>query len=137
MQEAFTVERDKPVIGEEIESLRVAVGWDKFEGKYNYIQNKMYTHYTVRSNKSLIGFLNILSDGIGDAFLIDLMVHPDFQKKGIGSALVKKAIVDLKSEGIKCVQVTFCQPLEAFFKKFGFHICKAGIIDNDKMEVSL
>jgi len=137
MQESFTVERNEHVKGREIESLRVAVGWDELEGKYDRIQEKMYSHYTVRADHDLVGFLNILSDGIGDAFLIDLMVHPDFQKKGVGSSLVKKAIIDLRSEGIKCIQVTFCSELETFFKKFGFHICKAGIIDNDKMEVKL
>jgi N-acetylglutamate synthase-like GNAT family acetyltransferase len=131
----YQIFRGKPVKQEEIEYLRLAVGWDKMEGKYDQILQNLYTHYTVRMSGKLVGFLSVLSDGIADAFLIDLMVHPDFRKRGIGTELVKRAIKDLRFEGIKCIQVTFCQDDEPFFKKFGFHIMKAGIIDNDTMDV--
>jgi len=136
MKVNYQIFQDKPVKQEEIEALRSAVGWDKMEGKYDRIIQNLYTHYTVRVNEKLVGFLSVLSDGIADAFLIDLMVHPDFRRRGIGSELAKRAIIDLKSEGIKCIHVTFCQDKEPFFKKFGFHIIKAGIIDNDTMDVN-
>lgn len=121
----------------EIENLREAVGWDRQEGKYTKILAKSYAYYTVRNNEELIGFMNIISDGIADAFLVDLMVHPDFQNKGIGSSLIKQAIVDIKKEGIKCIQVTFNDDLEAFYKKLGFHIFEGGIIDFENMKIPM
>lgn len=77
----------------------------------------------------LVGFLNVISDGIGDAFLLDLMVAPDFQSRGIGKALVKKAVMDLTDDGIRCIHATFTPDLEGFYRKCGFPIFSAGIID--------
>lgn len=136
MNPEYNILRDHEIKPEEIESLRTIAGWDKMEGKYALILPKLYTYYSVRIENELVGFLSILSDGVGDAFLLDLMVHPDHQRKGIGTALVKEAIHDIKSAGVKCIQVTFNPDLESFYKKFGFHIFKAGIIDNDTMKLS-
>ena len=136
MEQGFSVGKDQLVRPDEIESLRAAVGWDRMEGTYGRILPKLYAYYSVRkSSGDLVGFLSVLSDGVADAFLIDLMVHPDHQKRGIGSALVKEAIRELKSAGVKCVQVTFNPELEPFFKQFGFHIFRAGIIDHETMDV--
>ena len=130
MKTNYKILRDHKIKPEEIESLRIIIGWDKMEGKYALILPKLYTYYSVRIENELVGFLSILSDGVGDAFLLDLMVHPDHQQEGIGTALVKQAICDMKSAGIKCIQVTFNPDLESFYKKFDFHIFKAGIIEN-------
>jgi N-acetylglutamate synthase-like GNAT family acetyltransferase len=136
MGQGFSVKKDQPVRPDEIESLRAAVGWDTMEGRYGKILPRLYAQYTVRENSGdLVGFLSVLSDGVGDAFLLDLMVRPDHQNTGIGSALVKQAIRDLKSAGVKCVQVLFDPELEPFFRRFGFHILRAGIIDNEAMDV--
>jgi ribosomal protein S18 acetylase RimI-like enzyme len=137
MSAEYTVLRDQPVAREEIESLRESVGWDRMEGKYDRILPRLHTHYTVRVNGDLVGFLSVLSDGIGDAFLIDLMVHPNQRRRGIASQLVQQAIADLRAEGIKCIQVIFDPEMESFFKRFGFHILRAGIIDTETMEVDL
>ena len=131
----MTILRDHPVTPEEIEILRAAVGWDKMAGKYDRILPRLYAQYSVRADGDLVGFLSVLSDGVGDAFLLDLMVHPDHRGQGIGSDLVRQAIRDLRSAGVKCIQVTFNPEMEGFFKRFGFHIFKAGIIDTDAMEV--
>ncbi len=133
----YPVQRNAAIDETEIESLRAAVGWDRMEGKYDRILEGTYTHYSVRSDGVLIGFMSVLSDGIGAAFLLDLMIHPDFQRMGLGSALVKRAIVDLNSEGIRAIQVTFNPNLKPFYKRFGFHMLAAGIIDNETMDVSL
>ena len=137
MEADYIVLRDQPIKQKEIETLRTAVGWDKQEGKYDKILEHSYTHYSVHDDSQLIGFINIISDGIGDAFLVNLMVHPKFQSKGIGTALVKTAIFDIKSDGVKFIQVIFDPEIETFFKKFGFHVVKAGVIDNETMDVDL
>ena len=126
------VKRDEPVQAEEIEALRAAVGWERFENKYDRIIANSYSHFTVRRDGVLVGFVNVISDGIGDAFLVDLMVHPDIQRRGVGRALVEAAVAALTADGIKCIQVTFDAYLEDFYRSCGFYIFRAGIIDTDE-----
>ena len=136
MKDQYPIERDQPVKPEEINALRASVGWDHENGKYDEILKRTYTHYTIREEGMLIAFLNVLSDGIGDAFLVDIMVHPDFRGKRIGTEIVKQAVRDLSANGIQCIQVTFNPENEAFYKSIGFHIIKAGIVDNKTMIVN-
>ena len=129
------VARDGPVEPREIEELRAAVGWDRCVGTYDRILREHYAHYTVRApNDQLIGYMSVLSDGVADAFLLDLMVHPGYQDDGVGTRLVRRAVADLKHAGVQCVQVTFNEGLEPFYAQCGFHIFKAGIIDFKNMK---
>ncbi len=126
--------RNGPVNSKEICALRTAVGWDAADGTYDDILKKLYAYYTVRNDGSeLIGYVSVLSDGIADAFLIDLMVHPEHQESGLGIRIVRKAASDVKQAGIQCIQVTFDDSLEPFYRKCGFHIFRGGIIDFKNM----
>jgi ribosomal protein S18 acetylase RimI-like enzyme len=129
LPQTFLVQRDAPLTGAQIEDLRVAVGWDRMAGRYDRILVRAYSYFSISQTNQLLGFVNVISDGIGDAFLVDLMVHPDFQRVGIGRALVIEAVVQLKADGLRCIQVIFEPELEAFYQACGFHILKAGIID--------
>lgn len=129
------ISRDGPVQPKEIADLRQAVGWDRSEDTYEQTLPKHYTHYTARdTDNRLVGYMSVLSDGVSDAFLIDLAVHPELQKTGIGARIVHRAIRDLKDAGVRCVQVTFGNELEPFYAQCGFHILKGGIIDFKNMK---
>ena len=129
------IQKNGIVKPEEIENLREAVGWDRSEGIYKDVLERHYAYYTTRSeNGTLIGYVSVLSDGVADAFLLDLMVHPEHQGTGLGKQLVKQAVTDMKQADIQCVQVTFEDNLEPFYAKCGFHIFKGGIIDFKHME---
>jgi ribosomal protein S18 acetylase RimI-like enzyme len=121
----------------EIEKLRASVGWDNTIPPHSEIKEHLFTYFTARINGELIGYINVLSDGYVDAYLQDLMVHPEYQNEGIGSELLKRAIKYLQRNKIKAIQVIFGPELEGFYKKFGFHIVKAGIIDRDTMKIEL
>ena len=124
------ITRDGRVTPEEIEDLREAVGWDRCEGTYAQILARHYTYYIVRSDDGrLIGYMSVLSDGISDAFLLDLMIHPAFQRKQIGRQLVRRGIKDVRDAGIRCVQVTFTEDLRDFYAQCGFSLFGGGIID--------
>ncbi len=124
------ITRDGRVDPKEIEDLRAAVGWDRCEGTYSSILKRHYAYYTVRAEDGrLIGYMSVLSDGVSDAFLLDLIVHPSFQGKDIGMRLVKRGIQDMKDAGVRCVQVTFDENLKGFYERCGFHIFGGGIVD--------
>ena len=131
----YTIHKNGTVEPDEIEDPREAVGWDRSEGIYEQVLQRHYAYYTARSaNGKLIGYVSVLSDGVADAFLLDLMVHPEHQGTGLGKQLVKRAVSDMKQAGIQCVQVTFNDHLEPFYAKCGFHIFKGGIIDFKNMQ---
>ncbi len=125
----FEVIKNGHVTDGEIADLRESVHWDHQDGLYTKILAKSYTYYIIRDGACLVGFLSVISDGVADALLVDLMVHPKYQNQGIGTCLVQQAINDLKEDGIPCIHVTFEERLEKFYQRIGFHIFKGGIID--------
>ena len=132
---ADTIHKNGIVEPNEIEDLREAVGWDRSKGIYEQVLQRHYAYYTARSaNGKLIGYVSVLSDGVADALLLDLMVHPKHQGTGLGKQLVRRAVIDMKQAGIQCIQVTFQNHLEPFYAKCGFHIFKGGIIDFKNMQ---
>ena len=113
----------------EIGELRAAVGWGHEVGTYDRVLKGVHTYFTARDERKLIGFVSVISDSVADAFLVDLMVHPDFQRQGLGKSLVREAIKYAKSIGVQCVHVTYDRDLEDFYRNCGFHIIGGGIID--------
>ena len=127
--------RNGSVEPDEIEDLRAAVGWERTDDTYLKILQRHYAHYTIRDEHgNLAAYVSVLSDGISDAFLLDLMVHPLHQRRGMGRRLVTRVISDLKSAGIQCVQVTFNEELTGFYQGCGFHVFGGGIIDFKHMD---
>jgi len=66
----------------------------------------------------LVGFARVVSDQRFRAFIEDVMVHPDYQHKGIGSLLLRALLEKLQH--IETITL-FCQPeLLPFYEQLGF-----------------
>ena len=113
------VDQDAAIASDEIEALRASVNWVAQAG-YDRILAGSYRHFSIRRESRLVGFLNVVSDGVLDALLVDLMVHPKFQKQGLGRALVTKAITSLSNDSIRYIQVIFTPELTDFYRRCGF-----------------
>ena len=113
------VDRNAAIASNEIEALRASVNWPP-QSKYERILAGSYRHFSIRRDSQLIGFVNVISDGVLDALLVDLMVHPSFQKQGLARALVTEAVTSLKSDAIRYIQVIFDPGLVEFYRKCGF-----------------
>lgn len=116
---------------DQIARLRELVKWDGRLEKYKKKLGNTYFCVACFADNELIGYVDIVSDGIDDAYIRDLIVHPDYQRCGIGSKLLGMVIKRVKADGIKMVNVVFDPRLEEFYRKANFIIMSGGIIDNE------
>ncbi|MBE9059989.1 GNAT family N-acetyltransferase [cf. Phormidesmis sp. LEGE 11477] len=109
----------------ELEELCDAVGWSRrpIRKVRKAIQNSflVITMWEQKSNrKRLIGFSRATSDHAFNATIWDVVVHPDFQGKGLGRALMKQLIKKLRSEDISNVTLFADPDVVNFYKQLGF-----------------
>jgi GNAT superfamily N-acetyltransferase len=78
---------------------------------------------------TLIGFVNVAWDGCDHAFLIDTKTRETFQRRGVGTHLVRLAAEQANSAGCEWLHVDFEPHLQAFyFDACGFRPTDAGLI---------
>ena len=76
----------------------------------------------------LVGFVNVAWDGGVHAFLLDTTVHPDFQRRGIATSLVRRATELARERGAEWLHVDYEPHLEGFYRGCGFRPTGAGLI---------
>lgn len=77
----------------------------------------------------LRAWCTVLSDGVRHAVLLDVIVHPDWQRQSVGQALVARAIDHIRAHGISIIHVDFLPKHAAFYERCGFQIGLAGTIE--------
>lgn len=65
----------------------------------------------------VVGFINALSDGVLSAFIPLLEVLPEFQRRGIGSELVRRMMQQL--EGRYAIDIVCDEDVAPFYQKLG------------------
>ena len=114
---------------EQVGELRQMVGWDARVDKYRRILGTTYLCVACFALDQLVGYVDVISDGIDDAYVRDLIVHPDHQRRGIGSTLLRMVKERIKQNRIKMVSLVFEPGLIEFYRKAGFQIIAGGLID--------
>ena len=100
--------------------LRQAVGWNRMEDCYRNPSMMSYYHIAVYDGNALIAYIDCVSNTVTDAYIQDLMVHPDYQGKGIGTKLMERMIGYLQSKHIYMISVIIEESLKPFYDRFGF-----------------
>ena len=85
---------------------------------------------TARQDGGLVGFINVLWDGLVHAWIQDLMVAASSRRQGIGVGLVEQARLGAKAAGCEFLHVDFDDDLRTFyFEGCGFRPTNAGLIE--------
>lgn len=78
---------------------------------------------------TLIGFVNVLWDGLVHAWLQDTMVASSARHRGVGTEVVKVAAREARAAGCEWLHVDFDEHLRAFYlDACGFSPTQAGLI---------
>ena len=75
--------------------------------------------FSVRHSERLAAFCRILTDFVFRGSLWDIMVHPDHQGKGLGSALMDYALNHPAIRDIPLI-ITYTSELSPFLSRLGF-----------------
>jgi len=114
-----------------IVALRRAVGWDGLAGDYPAaLAGYWATVGGFDAAGTLVAWCAILSDGVRHAVLLDVIVHPDWQDRGVGRALVGRAVEHIRAQDITIIHVDFLRDVAAFYERCGFRIGLGGIYED-------
>lgn len=116
-----------------LEILCDAVGWIRrpFHKVKTAITNSFLiisVFYRHSNNKNtIVGFARATSDHAFNATIWDVVIHPDFQRKGLGKLLIYKLIQQLRSADITTITLFADPQVISFYKNLGFIIDPDGV----------
>lgn len=118
------ISESKEILEEEVLLLYKANAWSAADKPKELMNALLHSHtlVTARSGGKLVGLGNAISDGYLVVYFPHLLVHPDFQGKGVG-----KKIMNRMSEvynGFHMQMLTADKEAVDFYQRMGFE--KAG-----------
>ncbi|WP_298616989.1 GNAT family N-acetyltransferase [uncultured Thermosynechococcus sp.] len=126
----FSKEKDIDVY--ELEELCDAVGWAR--RPIRKVKKAIQHSFLVLSMweqrgayRRLIGFSRATSDHAFNATIWDVVVHPEFQGRGLGKELMRQIIKELRSEDISNITLFADPHVVDFYRQLGFRPDPEGI----------
>ncbi|MRN53622.1 GNAT family N-acetyltransferase [Paenibacillus monticola] len=75
---------------------------------------------TVYDGDKLVASGRMVSDGIIQCFICEMMVLPEYQNQGLGKDILSRLITHAKDKGIRWIQLASAKGKQGFYEKFGF-----------------
>jgi len=119
------ISKDKKIDLYALEELCDTVGWVRRPLKKVKIaiQNSFLIislSYQEKKEKRLIAFARATSDNTFNATIWDVVVHPDFQRKGLGKILIQEVIKSLRYSDINTITLFADPQVLKFYTNLGF-----------------
>lgn len=129
-QISFSTDRDVDLY--ELEELCDRVGWArrplrkvKKAIEHSFLVVSMWE--VKNKKRRLIGFARATSDHAFNATIWDVVVDPTFQGRGLGKAMMKYTIAQLRSEDISNITLFADPQVVNFYQRLGFILDPEGI----------
>ncbi|MCH5265303.1 MAG: GNAT family N-acetyltransferase [Lachnospiraceae bacterium] len=117
--------RENALCHEEYCHLRESVGWMNFSKAQTEraLTHSLYTVTAVTENNHTVGMGRLIGDGFYFV-IVDVVVQPDYQGKGIGREMIHRIIEYVDREtpvgGRSSIQLIAEKGKERFYEKLGF-----------------
>ncbi|MFE6797850.1 GNAT family N-acetyltransferase [Paenibacillus chitinolyticus] len=83
------------------------------------VRNSWYV-VTVYKGDRLVASGRMVSDGVIQCILCEMMVLPDYRNRGLGSQIMDHLLDYCKSKGIRWVQLACAKGKQGFYERYGF-----------------
>ena len=113
---------------DDYKNLRKITGWKELSNRQVEIglQNSVFTVVAIIDKKP-IGMARIVGDGGYFFLIVDVVVLPQWQKKGIGKELMKQIMVyieqNTQEKETVFISLVAAPQRETFYEQFGFKLC--------------
>lgn len=77
-----------------------------------------------------VGFLNLRVERPGEGYVSDVVLHPDYQRRGLGEAMMRWALAWFRRQGLESAALTVSTdngPAIAMYRKLGFEPTEKGL----------
>ena len=102
-----------------------SVGWSAYtsdpDGLARAIEGSTYV-VTARHEGTLIGLARVLSDDVSILYLQDILVRPDWQRHGVGKALLLHCLDRYRHVRTKVLMTDDEDRQHAFYRAMGFQL---------------
>ena len=106
----------------QLERLFLSVNWSsgQYPDKLKIAMENSHSVFSAWEDETLVGLVNVLSDGIMTAYIHYLLVHPEYHGKGIGQELINSC--KEKYEGFPRTVIIAYDERVSFYKRMGFEV---------------
>jgi len=118
----FQIEKGTPS-AEEFLSLRnsVEMGTRSLEGVKKGLGNELCSVLLyVKDSKELVGMGRVVGDGGTVFHICDMVVKPEWQKKGGGAMIMDALMSFIEEQGVSEAYVNLIADVDGFYEKWGF-----------------
>ena len=119
----ITVRKQELVNINDVLHLYQAVGWTNYTHQPQMLE-KALSHslaiYLALDGGAVVGLVRLVGDGFSSVFVQDLIVLPSYQRQGIGSALMKKALGNFKDAYQVQLVTEQTEKTLGFYRSLGF-----------------
>ena len=119
----YTIKEYNNYNEQEILELYNSVGWSNYTKNINMLKgaysNSLKT-FGAYANEKLVGIIRVVGDGYSVVFIQDILIFPEFQRQGIGTALIQRILDEYKDVYQKHLLTDNTDKTIQFYKSIGF-----------------
>ena len=119
----ITIKKQEIVKLEDVLHLYQAVGWTNYTHQPEMLEQAL-SHslaiYVALDGDAVVGLIRLVGDGFSSVFVQDLIVLPNYQHQGIGSALMKESLEDFKEAYQVQLATEQTEKNVGFYRSMGF-----------------
>jgi len=126
VEDDITIQLVREWDDEDIANLYRAGGWWKEEynpGELPHLIRGSFLFVVAVDRKTghAVGMGRVISDGVSDGYIQDLVVLPEYRKTGIGAQIVSTLVKKCVEKGISWIGIIAEPDTEKFYLPLGFH----------------
>ena len=126
--EEFVFLQSPPLGNEELNALFQSAWASHRTRDFQPVLARSLVYVAAYRGPRLVGFVNVAWDGGVHGFILDTTVQKEFQRRGLGSRLLREAAQQARARGLDWLHVDFTPDLEPFYRAEGYVGTTAGLL---------